>query len=293
LRLPREQIANAIAISGTANNALRVSRTGELSHWKGLAYPNTAMAATHAALLAAHGITGPQAVFEGDKGFKETISGPFEIDWSKEDLERVKLTILKKHNAEIHAQSAIDAALEIRARPGFLPSAVRAIRLETFAVAHRIIGGGEEGDKQIVRTKEDADHSLPYMLAVALIDGQVQPEQYAQNRINAADVQELLRKVRVIPVASYTALFPQRLPARLEVQLEDGAVLNAVRDDYHGFHTNPFDWSAARAKFDGVTGAFLTAPERDSIADAIANLGERPVAELTALLSAVHAHVAA
>ena len=80
LALPPDQIANAIAISGTANNALRVTRTGALSHWKGLAYPNTAMAATHAALLAAHGITGPEAVFEGNKGFMETIAGPFEID---------------------------------------------------------------------------------------------------------------------------------------------------------------------------------------------------------------------
>src|SRR5581483_11267265 len=104
LGLDAERAANAIAISGTANVALRVTRTGALSHWKGLAYPNTAMAATHAALLAAHGITGPQEVFEGNKGFKETISGPFEIDWHAEDLERVRLTILKKHNAEIHAQ---------------------------------------------------------------------------------------------------------------------------------------------------------------------------------------------
>ena len=197
LGLPREQIANAIAISGTANNALRVTRTGALSHWKGLAYPNTAMAATFAALLAAHGITGPQAVFEGNKGFKETIAGPFEIDWSKENLERVRLTILKKHNAEIHAQSAIDAALDIRSRPDFGVEAVRAVRLKTFAVAHQIIGGGEEGDKHIVRTKEEADHSLPYMIAVAFLDGEVQPQQYAPERISAADVQALLRKVTI------------------------------------------------------------------------------------------------
>ena len=70
----------------------------------------------------------------------DTIAGPFEIDWSKEDLEWVRLTILKKHNAEIHAQSAIDAALDIRALPHFVPSAVRAVRLKTFAVAHQIIG---------------------------------------------------------------------------------------------------------------------------------------------------------
>lgn len=260
LGLPREQIANAIAISGTANNALRVTRTGALSHWKGLAYPNTAMAATFATLLATRGITGPAAVFEGNKGFKETIAGPFAIDWRNEDLERVCLTILKKHNAEIHAQSAIEAALDIRARPDFSVDAVRAIQLKTFAVAHRIIGGGEEGEKHTVRTKEEADHSLPYMIAVALIDGEVQPQQYAPARIGGADVQNLLRKVRVIESKGLTAQFPQQLPADLEVELNDGTLLREECFDYRGFHTQPFDWQTARAKFDRVTAAFLQLP---------------------------------
>lgn len=292
LALSRNQIANAIAISGTANNALRVTRTGALSHWKGLAYPNTAMAATHAALLAAHGITGPEAVFEGNKGFMDTVAGPFEIDWSKEDLERVRVTILKKHNAEIHAQSAIDAALDIRAYP-LAAGAVRAVRLKTFAVAHQIIGGGEEGDKRLVRTKEEADHSLPYMLAVALIDGQVQPEQYAPDRIASPDVQQLLRHVTITPEARLSAQFPQRLPAELEVELENGTVVSAQREDYRGSHTNPFDWTTARAKFDRVGRVFTTAAERAAIADVIATLDERPITDLTELLGAIRWHAAA
>ena len=285
LALPREQIANAIAISGTANNALRVTRTGALSHWKVLAYPNTAMPATFATLLAARGITGTAAVFEGNKGFKETIAGPFAIDWRNEDLERVRLTILKKHNAEIHAQSAIEAALDIRARPAFFVDAVRAIRLKTFAVAHRIIGGGEEGEKHTVRTKEEADHSLPYMIAVALIDGEVQPQQYVPARIGGADVQCLLRKVTVIESKRLSAQFPQQLPAHLEVELHDGTLLRAERFDYHDFHTKPFDWQTARAKFDRVTAAFTTAGERDALADLIAALDKRPVTALTSLLA--------
>jgi 2-methylcitrate dehydratase PrpD len=91
---------------------------------------------------------------------------------------------------------------------------VRAVRLQTFAVAHQIIGGGEEGDKRLVRTKEEADHSLPYILAVALIDGEVQPRQYEPARIRAADVQMLLRKVTVTANAALSAQFPQLLPAR-------------------------------------------------------------------------------
>ena len=290
LALSRDQIANAVAISGTANNGLRVTRTGTLSQRKGLAYPNTAMAATQSALLAAHGIAGPEAVFEGNKGFMETIAGPFEIDWLNEDLERV--TILKKHNAEIHVQSALEAALDIRARPHFAVDAVRSVRLKTFGVAHQIIGGGEEGDKRIVRTKEDADHSLPYMLAVALIDGEVQPEQYAPERLAAADVQLLLRKVTVTPEPALSARFPQRLPAELEVELEDGRIFFARREDYHGFHTNPFDWTAARAKFDRVTRAFISVAERDALADVITTLDKRPITALTRLLGAIHRHAA-
>jgi 2-methylcitrate dehydratase len=285
LRLTRDQIANAIAISGTANNALRVTRTGVLSNWKGLAYPNMAMAATHAALLAAQGITGPPAVFEGNKGFKETISGPFEIDWPKEDLESVTRTILKKHNAEIHAQTAIEAALDIRACPNFRLDAIRAIRLETFAVAFQIIGGGEEGDKHVVRTKEEADHSLPYMLAVALIDGKVLPEQFAQARIVAPDVQRLLRRVTVTPVCALTALFPARLPARLEIELEDGSILRASHDDYRGFYTAPFDWVDARAKFDFIVKPFVRPQWPDAVANAVASLEERPLADLIELLA--------
>jgi 2-methylcitrate dehydratase len=287
LALTPGEIANAVAISGASNVALRVTRTGALSHWKGFAYPNTAMAATHAALLAARGITGPSAIFEGNKGFKETIAGPFEIDWPAEDLERVRVTVLKKHNAEIHAQSALDAALDIRSQPDFSIGQVRQVRLRTFRVAHQIIGGGEEGEKHTVRTKEEADHSLPYMLAVALIDGEVQPEQYAPERIAAEDVQALLRRVTITPDETLSDQFPQRMPALLDVELDDGTVLHAARDDYQGFHTRPFDWTAARQKFDRVTRLFMTAAEASTIADIIADLDSRPVSALTACLAAV------
>ncbi len=287
LGLGREQITNAIAISGTANNALRVTRTGALSHWKGLAYPNMAMAAMHEALLAAYGITGPEAVFEGNKGFKESVSGPFEINWLEEDLERVRRTILKKHNAEIHAQTAIEAALEIRASPAFSLEAVSAIMLETFGVAYQIIGGGEEGEKHIVRSKEQADHSLPYMLAVALIDGKVQPEQFAQERILSRDVQDLLRKVTIAPDPLLSSMFPARLPARLEVRLANGVVLQAFREDYPGFFTAPFDWAATREKFSAVTSAFASQQWGSAVAGVVESLDERPLSDLTALLESL------
>ncbi len=151
LGLDQSRTANALAISGTACNALRVTRTGALSHWKGLAYPNTAFACTHATLLARQGITGPREVFEGNKGFMDAIAGRFQIDWSREDLERVTRTILKKYNAEIHSQSAIEGILELRQEQNFQAAEVDQIELETFDVAYNIIGGGEEGEKRGVK----------------------------------------------------------------------------------------------------------------------------------------------
>ncbi len=102
LELDQAKTANALAIAGTAFNALRVTRTGALSNWKGLAYPNTAFGVTHAAFLAMRGITGPAEVFEGNKGFMETISGPFRAGL----VERRPGTGHKDHCEEIQCRDS-------------------------------------------------------------------------------------------------------------------------------------------------------------------------------------------
>ncbi|APT83345.1 MmgE/PrpD family protein [Corynebacterium ammoniagenes] len=287
LRLPAEQIANAIAMAGTANVALRVTRTGNLSHWKGLAYPHVSKEGTFAALLASRGITGPEEVFEGNKGFKDSIAGDFEIDWSQEDLESVTRTIIKKHNAEIHSQSALDAAQEIRDKEGFDPDEIDKVHLTTFDVAYSIIGGGEEGDKQLIRTKEEADHSLPWMLAVVFLDGHLNPEQYAPERITADDVQALMKKVEITPSDELSKRFPEHMPAELQVTLSDGTEFSTSKDSYSGFHDDPLSWEQAREKFDVLVTPFTGDKLRDEIAEIVHDLDNRQVSELTEALSKV------
>ena len=80
-------------------------------------------------------------MFEGNKGFMDAIAGPFRIDWSRERLDRVPRTVLKRYNAEVHSQSALEAVLEIRERAPFRADDVAAIEVETFDVAFHIIGG--------------------------------------------------------------------------------------------------------------------------------------------------------
>jgi 2-methylcitrate dehydratase len=286
LGLDEGRTANAIAIAGTSLNPLRVTRTGELSHWKGLAYPATASGALNAAFLAMRGVTGPPEVFEGNKGFIEAISGPFEIDWSRGGLESVRRTILKRFNAEIHSQSTIEALFELRAEHRLSGADVQRIELDTFQVAFDIIGGGEEREKRQVRSKEEADHSLPYLLAVALLDGQVLPEQYLPERIAADDVQELLRRVEVRPDPDLSRRFPEQHSASVRLHLRGRRTLEREQHDYEGFHTRPMGWDAVAAKFDRLAARHLDPGRRAQIRDAVGELDELQVDELTRLLAA-------
>lgn len=287
LGLDQKKTANAVAIAGTAFNALRVTRTGALSHWKGLAYPNTAFGATHAAFLAMRGITGPKEVFEGNKGFMDAIAGRFAVDWAQEDLDRVARTIVKKYNAEIHSQSTLEGILELKREFGFRGDDVANVEIETFDVAYHIIGGGEEGDKTIVRTKEEADHSLPYMVAVAILDDQVMPPQYRPERIRRDDVQALLRKVFVRPSDAFSRRFPNEMPCRIEVSLGDGRRVAKEKQDYEGFHTRPMKWETVVSKFDALSARYADATLRRQIVDAVSNLERIKVADLTSLLGRV------
>jgi len=287
LGLDAQKTANALAISGTAFNALRVTRTGALSHWKGLAYPNTAFCCTHAAFLAMRGVTGPPEVFEGNKGFMDSIAGPFELDWGRENIERVRRTITKKYNAEIHSQATIEGVLELKEEHGFAPHEIDKINIDTFDVAFNIIGGGEEGDKTVVCTKEEADHSLQYMVAAALLDGQLLPDQYRQQRIESNDVQELLRKVEVRATDEYSQRFPDEMACRITIKLKGGRTVSREKKDYEGFHTRPVGWDAAREKFTALSHPFADEKLQKEILATIRHLEDRWVIELTDLLAQV------
>src|SRR5262249_51459901 len=127
--------------------------------------------------------------------------------------------------------------------------------------------------------KEEADHSLPYMLAAAIIDGELMPAQYAPDRIVRDDVQSLLRRVVVRPSARYSDRFPAEHACKVTVMLKNGRTLESERHDYEGFHTRPMSWEAALQKFRALAG------ERPQIAEAVANLDCLQVRDLTRLLT--------
>src|SRR6266511_6492230 len=113
MRLDVAQTRHAVGIAGVASAALRQSRVGELSHWKGCAFANAARHGVFAALLAGAGMTGPAPIFEGDNVFVKLVSGPldgFKLPGPEQGLPKDDLMILqtsiKYWPAEYHAQSA-------------------------------------------------------------------------------------------------------------------------------------------------------------------------------------------
>jgi|SRR5579885_739 len=287
LRLSEDQIANALAISGTAFNALRVTRTGKISHWKGLAYPNTVFSATHATFLAMYGITGPLEVFEGNKGFMHTITGPFSIDWRRENLEAVRRTSIKKFNAEFHSQPTIEGILALRKKYNLHAKDIQSIKIAIFDVAHKIIGGGEEGNKHKVRTKEEADHSLPYMAAVALLDGEVTPRQYTETRIHQRDVHALMQKISVEVDESFSKKFPEYMISKIEIRLQNGTLLQLEKKEYEGFYTKPLSFPDVEAKFHELALPYASETLRKEIIETVKHIEQKKIRDLTSLLATI------
>lgn len=291
LGLTEEQTANAIAIAATAYNALRVTRTGNLSHWKGLAFPSTAWTSTHSAFLAKYGITGPEEVFEGNKGFKDSIAGPFVIDWLKEDAERVTRTIVKKYNAEIHSQATLEGVQELMQQHRIDPTQIEKVVLNTFDVAYNIIGGGEEGGKKNIRRKEEADHSLPYMISAMILDGNVLPSAYTPERIKRDDIQTLLQKVEVNEKPEYSDRFPNEMACDLTITMKDGKSYRIEKKDYEGFVTRPASWDTVANKFMLLSKPYADEAVLHNIVDMVQDLEHHKISELMALLEQVNKNV--
>jgi 2-methylcitrate dehydratase len=285
---PRET-ANAFALAGVAQQGMIAVREGQLSQWKGISSAHHGAAALSCTYLAGRGVTGPLGIIEGRLGLKEALAGRFRIAWDEEDLERVLRSSVKRYNAEAHTQSIVEAVLDLRRTHGILAEDVERIDVDVFKQAYNIVapGGKEAGNKDDVFTKEQADHSIPYIVAVALLDGDVTPAQYLQERIVRADVQHLLRRVHTDDRRRLTRAYPDRLPCRVRIRLHDGRDYNCEKDDYEGFFTRPMAWDDVVVKFLALTEERMPRTLAARIVDRIEFLETLGTRDLTTLLTQV------
>jgi 2-methylcitrate dehydratase len=248
LRLDPTRLTHAIGLAGVANVALRQTRAGELSMWKGCAFANAARNGVFAALLAAEGLTGPAPIFEGEVGLMKLITGPFELAPLGGDGRPFMMTrtYIKFWPAEYHSQSAIDAALQLRPEVGDVKN-VAAIDIHTFDAAVDIIG--KDPEKWRPKTRETADHSLPYCTAVALAVGDVTLAEFAPERFTDPALVELTAKVKVHRDAALSARYPRGIPNRVTVTLRDGRKFTREVEFPRGHAENPMTDAEVEHKF--------------------------------------------
>ncbi|MEK7760680.1 MAG: MmgE/PrpD family protein [Nitrospirota bacterium] len=232
MKLSGAQTLQAINLAGVSNVALRQTRVGDLSMWKACAFSNAARNGVFAAMLAQRGMTGPSPIFEGEKGFMKLVSGPFELplfggEKGPPDAVPFKIldTYIKQYPVEYHAQTAVEAALAIREEllkvEGIDALAgITDIEIGSYDVAIEIIG--HDSEKWHPHTRETADHSFPYCVAVALMDGKVTLHSFDVKCLTNPTLHELIMKVRVVQQPEFVGRYPQAMPTRITVRTKAG-----------------------------------------------------------------------
>jgi 2-methylcitrate dehydratase len=286
LDLDFEQSQNAMGIATASSNPLRVIRTGEISMWKGIASANMARNGVYTAMLARNGMEGPLDAVDGQKGWTQIVQSGREFDLEFTPAERVLDVMTKKYMAGTHAQAAIEGVEELVIENEIDPHGIERIGFETYESAKHVMGGGE-GDRHAPENREQADHSIPYTVAVNAIDGQIFKPQYTLERIKSDDVRRLLRTVEVEENPELTERFNEHgeMAYNVTVETAEGDEYYTEKRDYEGHPHNRMSWEQHEAKFHGIADIY-DAERRNEIIDVIQNLESHDVSDLTDLLNA-------
>src|SRR5213080_3529835 len=257
MKLNPQKTRHAVNIAGVAGAAMRQARIGELSHWKGVAFANAARRGVYSALLARAGMTGPAPIFEGQMGFEKELGVSLGdvasvFDKKKEAMpakgpaSMILKTSIKYWPAEYHSQSAIEAALFLRKEIGD-PAKIQSVRIESHDASVDIIGS--EPEKWKPETRETADHSLPYITAIAFIDGEVTEKQFQPARFTNPEIWKFLERVKVERNAELSSLYPEAVANIVHVDLADGRRLTKRADYPLGHAKNRLEDFEVEKKF--------------------------------------------
>ncbi len=268
MNLPKQQMAHALSIACSSNISLVQSRHGTLSMWKGCAVPNAARQAIFAAVLAQKGMTGPDPIFEGKWGFfKVVASEPFQFGaFGGEGGEQFKImeSRIKPFPTGYYAQTAIEGAIELRRKLKSIEE-IEKVSLQTFEQGAQVMAGDPE--KWDPKTRETADHSMPYVVATALTHGNLRREHFSEEQIRNPAVLNLMKKVNVVPSEECQKAWPGAILNILEIKTKDGQK-HSIRVHYHKGHPkNPMSDKEIEKKFRELSGEILAPGQMDEILD--------------------------
>ena len=264
LDLSLEQTTNAIALAAVPNLGTDISRRGHLTMWKGCAAANAARNGVFAAILAKEGMAGPPTPFEDGLtaviGAEEVV--PFPVDPKAFSLLRADY---KYFLSEFHAQGPAFLALELR--PQVKLDEIEKIEVFTYHFAWFEIGSGAE--KWRPTTRETADHSMPYVVAAVLVDGQYTDATFAPERFSDPETLELMKRIVITEDEDCNRRYPGSLPCRMTITLKNGQQKTAELSNPIGHHDRPMTDAQVVEKFRGLAGRKLKPAQLDKVLDRI------------------------
>ena len=288
LNLTADRMRHAVAIAATANVALNQTRRGNLSMWKGMAGPNAAREGVFAALLAEGGMTGPEHPFEGRHGLYAKTVGEFDLIQLANLCDQKKEFGLQQTNVKTFPvrdaiQVPIFAALEL----GKTINATEIKKLTIYTYRHGFEKWINQKATWEPKTRETADHSLPFCVAATLLDGKLDSASFENDRFLKDDVRELIGKITILFDRAYDEKAPKTRSCRLEAINKNGKVLvkeyvQTPADVLRGPHKKN-----VQSKFIGLTKAVLTTSQQNELLDVLWNLERlENVEDLVSLTSA-------
>jgi len=284
LEFPKNKIANAIAITAVAHVSLRQTRAGTLSMWKGAAAPYAAGEAVRSTLLAQEGMTGPDMPFEGHHGAEEMLIGKITLPvlGRGDGTYHLFQTRYKYWPVEYFTQSSVWLALRLR---DWSPvDAIESIHVE----AHRACWSevGSEPEKWNPKTRETADHSLPFIMAISLREGEILPSSFEPKFFLDQNIREIMNKITVSENPEYTAVWPEKMILRVTAKNNKGNTVSFIEENPKGHISNPMSDSDIENKFFRLGKGVLPDKKLHNIIDIIWSLDN--IKDTSDLLTALY-----
>ena len=283
LKLSVPQTENALALAGLQSaGLLEALSSGEAG--KSFQVGKAVQSGILAGLLAQQGADGPENIFEGDKGFFRAFAGkPCDIDAICRNLGAEFLitnVYFKRHAACRHIHSALDAIEEIIVKNKLSAGQIASIDIETYSIAKNLTG-------HMVTTGSElaAKFSMPIAIALFLVFGKTDSAAFSKQNISDAAVQSIAQKVTVKANPEFDADYPDKRTARVSVKTKNQVYQHRV-DCAKGEPENPLSDGAFMDKYETNARVLYSADQAKRIQDAILNIENVRVRELTDMLKA-------
>lgn len=263
------RMRHAFNLAIAPNIALYQTRIGEVSMWKGCAYANASRNAVFAAMLAARGMTGPAPIFEGAGGyFKAVTRKPFGLQALGGGAEPFKIMqcLMKRFPLGQYSQTVAEAAIAARAQVGSIED-IAEVHVETLATAIRLMAGDPQ--KWEPETRETADHSMPYTVAVALAYGDITQAHFDERHLRDPKLRALTRLVKVTEWDEANRRMPEAMLCRVTVTTRSGASHACVVEYHRGHWRNPMSDAEVEAKYRRMALERLAPARADALAERI------------------------